>query len=105
LYAPNACCEYSDACAVLFDYGAQNIKADGTQLETVAQQVLNENDFAIVDALVCLHEDHKVLDGDERSNAERKWSCVGGMQKLAQALASDLIIHYDTRVQRIEADK
>lgn len=90
------------ASAVLFDYGAQNIKADGTALGTVAQQMLDANDFAVVDAPVCLHEDQRVFAGDERSNAERKWSCVGGMQQLAKALASELPIRYDTSVQRIE---
>jgi predicted NAD/FAD-dependent oxidoreductase len=92
------------ASAVLFDYGAQNIKADGTALGTVAQQVLDESDFAVVDAPVCLHEDHRVLAGDEHSNAERKWSCAGGMQQLAKTLASDLPIHYNTSVLRIEQD-
>lgn len=91
-----------NAASIPFDYGAQNIKADGTALGIVAQDVLGEQNCAVVTAPVCLHDDNLVLAGDPRSNAERKWSCVGGMQQLPCALAGGLDVRYDAHVQRID---
>jgi renalase len=91
-----------NASEVFFDYGAQNIKADDTALGHIAHQVLREQDFAVVDAPVCLHESNRVLAGDAASNSERKWSCVGGMKRLPQVLSTGLDVRYDAEVQRID---
>jgi predicted NAD/FAD-dependent oxidoreductase len=91
-----------DAASVLLDYGAQNIKADGTALGCAAQNLFSEQNFAIVHAPVCVHHQSRILAGDSRSNAERKWSCVGGMQQLPRALAGVLDMRYDVDVQRID---
>jgi predicted NAD/FAD-dependent oxidoreductase len=87
-----------DGHVIVFDHGAQNIKASASALETVAHEVLSPEHFAPILEPVCLHDGQRILPGDPASNAEPKWSCRGGITALAKALAREIEIRFDTIV-------
>ncbi|HEX8834059.1 MAG TPA: FAD-dependent oxidoreductase [Abditibacteriaceae bacterium] len=86
---------------LVFDHGAQNIKSTDTELGRVAHQLLKPEDFAVIPAPVCLHDGHTILPPGEAANAAPKWSCNGGITRLAKALAADLDIRFNSRVSAL----
>lgn len=89
---------------VLFDDGAQNVKSDGTALgEAVAplEPLEKKRHLIPIAAPICLHENGRVLPGDEAANVARKWSCRDGLGQLPQYLAERLDVRLGTRVSAL----
>lgn len=83
---------------LVFDHGAQNIKGADSALDAIARELLGPSAIREIAAPVCLHDGSRILPGDPAANAETKWSCEGGITRLAKALAAGGDIRFGVRV-------
>lgn len=93
--------DYYGPCA--FDYGAQNIKAAGTELEPCLAAALARGEATVIPGPVCLHEAGQILPADPVANQEAKSAGRHGLANLASTLADGLDIRYNTPVRALEA--
>ena len=86
---------------VLFDDGAQNVKSDGTALGEAVAPLQKKSRVVPIAAPVCLHENGRILPGDEASNAARKWSCRDGLAQLPQSFAEQLDVRLNASISAL----
>ncbi|MBV9866294.1 MAG: FAD-dependent oxidoreductase [Abitibacteriaceae bacterium] len=85
-----------------FDYGAQNIKVDGTLLKEVLLRELDNDELITIPAPVCLHSDGQILPPDTAANETTKYAYQQGIATLPRLLAAGLDIQYDVSVCALE---
>lgn len=87
---------------VIFDSGAQNIKAPDSALDRVARELLSPDEIVEIAKPVWLHDGTQALPGDESANAEVKWTCASGITVLPKALARGLDIRLNACVATVD---
>ena len=87
---------------VFFDHGAQNVKAEGTALESEVRRMQEECELTTIAEPVCQHNDGKILHGDADANSEQKWSCRNGLAALPNGLANGLDVRLNSPIHTLE---
>ncbi len=102
-YAPGGRATTRKRAGFIYDHGAQYIKRGSPASAALITERFSSPDLLDISKPVWTFDGQgQIQKGDARQNAEPKWSYRSGIVTLAERMAADLDIHYETRITRVQ---